>query len=143
MNTPTTADFVSVRIITGDVERLTRFFEHVTGVSAERPAPVFAELRTATGTIAIGAPATVSMLGANAPVPGPNGSTLIELRVTDVDQTWDRLCRSSPAVVAEVVLEPADMPWGNRSMILRDPDGGLLNLFTPITREARAKYGLD
>jgi len=23
------------------------------------------------------------------------------------------------------------MPWGNRSMVLRDPDGGLVNLFTP------------
>jgi hypothetical protein len=27
-------------------------------------------------------------------------------------------------------------------MILRDPDGGLVNLFTPVTPEARAKYGL-
>ena len=32
------------------------------------------------------------------------------------------------------------MPWGNRSMILRDPDGGLVNLFTPLTPEAKAKY---
>jgi hypothetical protein len=34
------------------------------------------------------------------------------------------------------------MPWGNRSVILRDPDGGLVNLFTPVTPEAKAKYGL-
>jgi len=40
------------------------------------------------------------------------------------------------------VLEPTDMPWGNRSVILRDPDGGLVNLFTPVTPEAKAKYGL-
>jgi hypothetical protein len=33
------------------------------------------------------------------------------------------------------------MPWGNRSMILRDRDGGLVNLFTPVTKEAKAKYG--
>jgi len=26
-------------------------------------------------------------------------------------------------------------------MILRDPDGGLVNLFTPVTKEAKAKYG--
>jgi hypothetical protein len=39
-------------------------------------------------------------------------------------------------------LEPTDMPWGNRSVILRDPDGGLVNLFSPITPEAKAKYGL-
>ena len=42
----------------------------------------------------------------------------------------------------EIVLEPTDMPWGNRSMILRDPDGGLVNLFAPVTPDARARYGL-
>jgi hypothetical protein len=26
-------------------------------------------------------------------------------------------------------------------MILRDPDGGLVNFFTPVTQEAKAKYG--
>ena len=40
------------------------------------------------------------------------------------------------------MLAPTDMPWGNRSVILRDPDGGLVNLFTPVTPEAKAKYGL-
>jgi hypothetical protein len=28
------------------------------------------------------------------------------------------------------------MPWGNRSLLLRDPDGSLVNLFTPVTEEA-------
>jgi len=32
----------------------------------------------------------------------------------------------------EIVLEPTDMPWGNRSMMLRDPDGGLVNFFARI-----------
>ena len=55
-------DFVSVRVITRDVERLATFWEQVTGLPATRPVPVFAELRTPAGTIAIGAPATVGML---------------------------------------------------------------------------------
>jgi uncharacterized glyoxalase superfamily protein PhnB len=129
-------DFVSVRVITSDVERLAAFWERVTGLEADRPAPVFAELRTPTGTIAIGAPPTVAMLGEAAPSPGHNGSVFIELLVDDVDATWERLKD------LEIVLEPTDMPWGNRAMILRDPDGGLVNLFTPITPEMRAKYGL-
>ena len=62
-------DFVSVRVITHDVERLATFWEQVTGLSATRPVPVFAELKTPTGTIAIGAPATVGMLGAAAALP--------------------------------------------------------------------------
>jgi predicted enzyme related to lactoylglutathione lyase len=127
-------DFVSVRVITDDVERLTTFWEQVTGLPATRPVPVFAELRTPAGTIAIGAPVTVGMLGDAAPVPGQNRSAFIELRVADVDATWERIKGLVPDTVPEIVLEPTDMPWGNRSMILRDPDGGLVNLFAPAPR---------
>jgi hypothetical protein len=28
------------------------------------------------------------------------------------------------------------MPWGNRSTMFRDPDGNLVNLFTPVTEDA-------
>jgi predicted enzyme related to lactoylglutathione lyase len=135
-------DFVSVRVITQDVERLTTFWEQVTGLRADRPVPVFAELRTPAGTIAIGSPATVAMLGDAAPVPGHNRSVFIELLVDDVDATRERVKVLVPQTVPEIVLEPTDMPWGNRSMILRDPDGGLVNLFTPVTPEAKARYGL-
>jgi hypothetical protein len=30
-------------------------------------------------------------------------------------------------------MAPTTMPWGNRSLLIRDPDGNLVNLFTPIT----------
>jgi catechol 2,3-dioxygenase-like lactoylglutathione lyase family enzyme len=131
-------EFVSVRVITDDVERLAAFWEQVTGLPVARPVPVFAELRTPAGTIAIGAPATVAVLGDAAPAPGQNHSAIVALRVDDVDAVRERI-----AVLAlEIVLEPTDMPWGNRSMILRDPDGGLVNLFTPVSPEAKSKYGL-
>ncbi|MDX6235491.1 MAG: hypothetical protein QOG10_306, partial [Kribbellaceae bacterium] len=39
----------------------------------------------------------------------------------------------------EFVQEPTTMPWGNRSVLLRDPDGNLVNLFTPVTPEAAAR----
>ena len=84
-------DFVSVRVITHAVERLATFWEQVTGLPAFRPVPVFAELKTPAGTIAIGAPATVGMLGAATPLPGQNRSVFIEVRVDDVDATWERV----------------------------------------------------
>ena len=92
-------DFVSVRVITDDVERLATFWEQVTGLPANRPVPVFAELRTSARGLV-------------------------------------------PQTVPEIVLAPTEMPWGNRSVILRDPDGGLANLSTPVIPEAKAKYGL-
>jgi hypothetical protein len=32
------------------------------------------------------------------------------------------------------------MPWGNRSLLLRDPDGNLVNFFTPVSAEAIRKF---
>lgn len=32
------------------------------------------------------------------------------------------------------------MPWGNRSLLFRDPAGNLINFFTPVTPEAIAKF---
>jgi hypothetical protein len=32
------------------------------------------------------------------------------------------------------------MPWGNRSLLFRDPDGNLVNYFTPVTPQAIKKF---
>jgi hypothetical protein len=32
------------------------------------------------------------------------------------------------------------MAWGNRSILFRDPDGNLVNLFTPIAEEAIQRF---
>jgi predicted enzyme related to lactoylglutathione lyase len=119
-------DLASIRIITHDVDRLTRFYEAVTGITATRPAPVFAELRTTSGTLAIASTATVAMLGDNAPRPASNDSIIIEFLVTDVDAEFARL----HDVLEDIVLQPTTMPWGNRSTLFRDPDGNLVNLFS-------------
>jgi hypothetical protein len=31
---------------------------------------------------------------------------------------------------------------GNRALLIPDPDGNLVDLFTPVTDEARAKFGV-
>jgi uncharacterized glyoxalase superfamily protein PhnB len=83
------------------------------------------------------------MLGDAAPVPGQNRSVFVKLRVDDVDATWEKVKGLAPQTVPEIVLEPTDMPWGNRSVILRDPDGGLVNLFTPSPRRRRQSTASD
>jgi predicted enzyme related to lactoylglutathione lyase len=122
-------DFASIRIITDDVDRLAGFYELVTGSDAVRPAPVFAEFRTASATLAIGSTATVAMLGERAPKPGRNDSVIVEFLVADVDAEFARI-RASIGDGADIVLEPTTMPWGNRSALIRDPDGNVVNLFS-------------
>ncbi|WP_412872849.1 VOC family protein [Curtobacterium flaccumfaciens] len=117
--------FASVRIITDDLEGMVAFYERITRQPAERPAPVFAQFSGRGGTLAIASTATVAMLG-GALTPATNCSVLIEFEVADVDGEFAGLQLGSD----DVVLEPTTMPWGNRSALVRDPDGNVVNLFS-------------
>jgi predicted enzyme related to lactoylglutathione lyase len=130
--------FVSTRIITADVNRLVDFYELVTEVSAVWGNELFAEIPTPIGTLAIGSDKTVPLFGDGSAEPGANRSSILEFIVDDVDAEYERL----RGCLAEVVTEPTTMPWGNRALLFRDPDGNLVNLFTPVTEQARAKFGL-
>jgi len=121
--------FASIRIITDDLDGMVAFYERVTGTTARRPAPVFAEVDTGGAVLALASPATVAMLGTAAPTPRANGSVLVEFLVEDVDAAFERL----RDVLDDVVLPPATMPWGNRSTLFRDPDGNIVNLFSRPT----------
>ncbi len=130
--------FVSTRIITADVNRLVDFYELVTEVCAVWANELFAEIPTPIGTLAIGSDKTVPLFRDGSAEPGANRSAILEFIVDDVDAEYERL----RGCLAEVVTEPTTMPWGNRALLFRDPDGHLVNLFTPVTEQARAKFGL-
>lgn len=129
-------NFASVRIITNDVDRLAGFYEKVLGVSVERPAPVFAELVLPSCTLAIGHSQTAQLFGAGSVVAADNRSVILEFRVDHVDAEYARL----KPFVEQWVQEPTTMPWGNRSILFRDPDGNLVNLFEPETEEAIKRF---
>ncbi|HTX64479.1 MAG TPA: VOC family protein [Opitutaceae bacterium] len=130
--------FVSTRIVTADVNRLGDFYQMVTGVSAVWGNELFAEIPTSVGTLAIGSDKTVPLFGDGSAEPAANRSAIVEFIVEDVDAEFERLRDR----LAEVVTEPTTMPWGNRALLFRDPDGNLVNLFTPVTDAARAKFGV-
>ena len=129
-------DFVSIRIITGDVGRLVGFYERATGVQASRPSEDFAEIRTACATLAIGSTRTVPLFAPGAARPADNRTVIIEFLVDDVDGVHQNLA----GFVEDFVQEPTTMPWGNRSLLFRDPDGNLVNFFTPVTPAAIEKF---
>ncbi|MFD7844772.1 VOC family protein [Nocardia sp. NPDC059764] len=127
---------VSIRLITDDIQRLVSFYHHVTGVEANWATPDFAEIVTPAGTLAIGSTRTVALFAAGSAHPADNHTAIIEFLVPDVDADYRRLRDT----VEDFVNEPTTMPWGNRSLLLRDPDGNLINLFTPVTAQAAAKF---
>lgn len=130
-------DFVSIRVITGDVARLVAFYERATGVAADWATEDFAELRTPHGTLAIASTRTVPLFAPGSSRPADNHSVITEFLVDDVDRVHANLA----GFLEDVVAGPTTMPWGNRSLLFRDPDGNLVNFFTPVTPEAVAKFG--
>ncbi|MFC9959638.1 VOC family protein [Streptomyces nigra] len=130
-------EFVSVRMITADVARLVAFYERALGVPATWATEEFAELRTPGAALAIAGTNTVPLFAPDSARPAANHSVIVEFLVDDVDRVHQDLT----GFVSDVVAGPTTMPWGNRSLLFRDPDGTLVNFFTPVTPAALQKYG--
>ena len=129
---------VSIRIITENVGGLVKFYEQLTGMRVVQYTPDFAELQTKTATLAIGSTKTLQFFGGeNVAQPSQNRSVIIEFMVEDVEKDYERLTNF---LHSTLVQKPTMMPWGNKSLLFRDPDGNLVNLFTPATPEAIAKF---
>ncbi len=126
----------SLRIITADIKRLVQFYEQVTSINAQWYTDDFAELTSSTATLAIGSTRTMSFFGEGLITPASNNSIIIEFRVEDVDNEYERI----KEFIDDIVQAPTTMPWGNRSLLFRDPDGNLINYFTPVTAEAIRKF---
>ncbi|MGM9480056.1 VOC family protein [Roseateles sp. NT4] len=128
--------FASTRLIAADIKAMVSFYELVTGRQAEWLAPVFAEIVTPAATLAIGSAKTVALFKEGSAEPAANRTALLEFMVEDVDAEFERLKDK-----ASWVHEPKMLPWGNKSAQLRDPEGSIVSLFTPVTDAAKARFG--
>ncbi|MGW3967347.1 VOC family protein [Amycolatopsis sp. NPDC005003] len=117
----------SVRLVTDDLPALTAFYSTLTNTEPVTPfGSDYAELHTDGGIIALADSAAVKRFNNNAAVAAANRSAILEFEVDDVDAERARLGDQ----VTAWVQEPTDQPWGNRSMLLRDPDGNLINIYS-------------
>ena len=118
----------SIRIVTADVPSLAQFYEFVTGIPPVGNAD-YVEFAIPGATLALCSQRSVDIHNANATSPAANRSVILEFSVPDVDAERLRL----DSVKVNWVMEPTNQPWGNRSMLFRDPDGNLINFYTPKT----------
>ena len=112
-------------IVSADVARLARFYEAVLG---EQPtgSEEYVVFRTHGLALAMCSQRAFDIHARGATTPADNRSIVLDFEVADVDAERRRLT----AIVTHFVLEPATLPWGNRSMLFRDPDGNLINFYT-------------
>ena len=129
-------NLVSLRIITAEIKRLVQFLEKATGATAQWFTDDFAELVTSSCTLAIGSTRTLAFFGEGVALPAYNKSVIIEFIVENVDDEYERI----KDLTIEIVQKPTTMPWGNRSLLFRDPDGNLINFFTPVSPDAIRKF---
>jgi predicted enzyme related to lactoylglutathione lyase len=127
---------VSLRIITADIKRLVQFFEKATCVTAKWSTDDFAEIVTSSFTLAIGSTRTLAFFAEEVAQAAANKSLIIEFLVENVDDDYERI----KDLTHDIVQKPTTMPWGNRSLLFRDPDGNLINFFTPASPEAIKKF---
>jgi uncharacterized glyoxalase superfamily protein PhnB len=121
-------ELVQSRIVTEDVEGLAAFYAAL----VETAVPLnefYVEVPTAAMSVGFSkcrfteeqSPGTscTSALGAR------QGEVILDFVVDDVDAEYERLKN----LHVDWVLPPTTQPWGSRSMLFRDPEGHLINVF--------------
>lgn len=134
-------NLISIRIITADVKGLISFYEQLTGMTAVHYTDDFAELQTESATLAIGSTRTLQFFGGDEVAKAAqNRTAIIEFMVQDVDGEYQRLAGLLRPYLVQV---PTIMPWGNKSLLFRDPDGNLINFFTPVSPDSIRKFKIN
>ena len=118
--------FASVRLVTNDFERLVAFYQKLSGLEPLHFADGFAEMRFEGIVLAISSEHLIRLYNESAATAAANRSAILEFQVDDVEAVFDRMHGAG----AEVVMPAKIMPWGNISLLLRDPDGNLVNVFS-------------
>lgn len=135
--TTNTVQLASVRVITDDLPQLVRFYQVLTGATPQYLTDDFVELVTPSATFALSTPERVAFITDNPPRAAANRTAIVEFVVADVESLF-ALMKTELGDDLDIVQAPTMMPWGNMSVLIRDPEGSLINLYTPVTPQALA-----
>jgi predicted enzyme related to lactoylglutathione lyase len=118
--------FAYTRLVTDDVPALAAFYAELLG-NAPQGNDDYVELRPGGAILALVSRAAAEQMHGGAWAAGANRSAILEFEVSDVDAERARI----DGLITDWLQQPKDMPWGNRSMLFRDPDGNPVNIFSP------------
>src|SRR5215469_6037447 len=127
-------ELVQSSIVTDDVERLAGFYARLVGVPVTLN-EYYVEVNAGPMSVGFSKRRYTEYQG-NLPAvaAGETGhgaqdrrpEVILDFLVDDVDAEYERI----EALGVEWVLPPTTQPWGNRSMVFRDPEGNLINVFS-------------
>jgi predicted enzyme related to lactoylglutathione lyase len=122
------------RIVTGDVQALAGFYARLIGVPVTLN-DYYVEVPAGAASIGFSKPRFTEYPQPHAQLATSDqpagGELVLDFQVDDVDAHYARI----DALGVTWVTAPATQPWGARSMVLRDPEGHLVNVFSRPTPE--------
>ena len=122
-------ELVQGRIVTDDVARLAAFYARL--VQAEVVLNDY-YVEVPTGAMSVGF-SRRQFTEYREDQPGRLGrpqhraQVILDFQAGDVDAEYPRVA----ALGVDWLTPPTTQPWGNRSMIFRDPEGNLINVYSP------------
>lgn len=121
-------DLVQSRIVTPDVASLARFYAGLVGVDVVLN-DYYVEVPAGTHRVGFSRVRFSEVDGADAcgtARPAAAGEVILDFAVDDLDREHARIDGGG----VEWVMKPTMQPWGRRSMMFRDPEGHLVNVFS-------------
>ena len=125
-------ELAQCRLVTDDVEGLAGFYARLLGVPTALN-EYYVEIQAGQASVGFSRRRFTEHREADGPAaPGPAASgpgrrddIILDFGVDDVDAEYPRIA----ALDVDWVMPPTTQPWGNRSMMFRDPAGNLVNVF--------------
>jgi catechol 2,3-dioxygenase-like lactoylglutathione lyase family enzyme len=126
-------ELVQCRMVTDDVEGLAGFYARLLAVPATLNG-YYVEIPAGSASVGFSRRRFTEHREADGlPAPGAvrRDGIILDFLVGDVDAEYPRIA----ALGVGWVLPPTTQPWGNRSMMFRDPAGNLVNVLSRPDRE--------
>jgi predicted enzyme related to lactoylglutathione lyase len=119
-------DLTQTRIVTDDVASLASFYAALIGVEIVTN-DYYVEVPTGTASVAFSRRKFTEPDTLREPSPCTETDNIIlDFLADDVDEDYERINQLG---VTWIML-PTTQPWGNRSMMFRDPEGNVVNMFS-------------
>jgi catechol 2,3-dioxygenase-like lactoylglutathione lyase family enzyme len=113
-----------------DMDAMRAFYGEVMDFPLERLlGEDWVEYRVATNSLAL---ANRRVTAAAHEAPAPPGAAALQLAFRVAPGEVDHCADELRAQEIEITGEPADQPWGHRTLFFRDPDGNVLEIYADI-----------
>jgi len=121
-------DLAQCRLVTDDVAGLAAFYARLLAVPTALN-EYYVEIQAGAASVGFSRRRFTEHREADGPStadPDRRDDIILDFLVDDVDAEYERIA----ALGVDWVMPPTTQPWGNRSMMFRDPVGHLVNVFS-------------